>query len=52
MAIVATAFSRDQGHRRALQSLISDKLPGADRYHVGLRCGIDAILPDGSAAAR
>ena len=38
MPIVATGFScRDQDHRRALQSLVSGKLPRADRHHLGLR---------------
>ena len=51
--IVATGDGcRDQGHRRALQSLFSDKLPRADRHHLGLRRRLDAVLPDGHAAAR
>ena len=34
MPIVATGFScRDQDHRRALQSLLSGKLPRANRHH-------------------
>src|SRR5712672_200319 len=50
---IATGFScRDQDHRRALQSLLSGKLPRADRHHLGLRRGLNAILPDGRAAAR
>src|ERR1700754_404978 len=53
MPIAATEFSRrDQDHRRALQSLLSGKLPRADRHHLGLRRGLNAILPDGRAAAR
>jgi hypothetical protein len=53
MPIVATGFSsRDQDHRRALQSLLSGKLPRAHRHHLGLRRGLNAILPDGRAAAR
>src|SRR6266850_6268568 len=53
MPIVATGFScRDKDHRRALQSLLSGKLPRADRHHLGLRCRLDAVLPDRSAAAR
>ena len=42
----------DQDHRCALQSLRSDKLPRADRHHLGLRRRLDAVLPDGRAAAR
>lgn len=45
-------FSHDQDHRRALQSLLSGKLPRADRHHLGLRRRLDAVLPDGRAAAR
>jgi hypothetical protein len=53
MPIVAERVScRDQGHRRALQSLTSRKLPRADRHHLGLRRGLNAIVPDGRAAAR
>ena len=53
MPIVATGFScRDQDHRGALQSLFSGKLPRADRHHLGLRWGLNAILPDGRTAAR
>ena len=53
MPIVATGLScRDQDHRRALQSLLSGKLPRADRDHLGLRRRLDAVLPDGRAAAR
>ena len=53
MPIVATGYScRDQDHRRALQSRLSDKLPRADRHHLGLRRGLNALLPDGRAAAR
>src|SRR6266568_3307645 len=53
MPIVATGLSsRDQDHRRALQSLLSGKLPRADRHHLGLRRRLDAVLPDGCAAAR
>jgi hypothetical protein len=53
MPIVATGFScRDQDHRRALQSLLSGELPRADRHYLRLRCGLNAILPDGCAAAR
>ena len=38
MPIAATGFSfHDQDHRRALQSLLSGKLPRADRHHLGLR---------------
>jgi hypothetical protein len=39
----ARASSRDQGHRRAMQSLLSDKLPRADRHHLGLRRRLDEI---------
>ena len=42
----------DQDHRRALQPLLSRKLPRADRHHVGLRRRLNAVLPDGRAAAR
>src|SRR6266481_2590792 len=53
MPIVATGFScRDKDHRRALQSLLSGKLPRADRHHLELRSRLDAVLPDGRAAAR
>ena len=53
MRIAATGLScRDQDHRRALQSLHPGKLPRADRYHVGLRRRLGAVLPDGRAAAR
>src|SRR3979490_2673669 len=53
MPIVAMGFScRDKDHRRALQSLLSGKLPRADRHHLGLRSRLDAVLPDGRAAAR
>ena len=53
MPIIAAGFScRDQDHRRTLQSLLSGKVPRADRHHFGLRRGLDAILPDGRAAAR
>src|SRR6059036_1588136 len=43
---------RDQDHRRTLQSLLSGRLPRADRHHIGLRSGLNAILPGGRAAAR
>jgi len=49
---VTGGSSRDQNHRRALQSLLSGKLPRADRDHLGLRRRLDAVLPDGRAAAR
>src|SRR4030088_1386900 len=53
MSVVATGFScRDQDHRRALQSLLPGKLPRADRHHLRLRSGLNAVLPDGRAAAR
>ena len=53
MPIVATGGScRDQDHRRALQSLLSGKLPRADRYHLGVRRRVDAVLSDGRSAAR
>jgi hypothetical protein len=53
MPIVATELSyRDQDHRCSVQSLLSGQLPRADRHHLGLRRRIDAILPDGRAAAR
>ena len=53
MPIVLTGLScRDQDHRRALQSLLSGKLPRADRDHLGLRWRLGAVLPDGRAAAR
>ena len=36
MLTVATrSSSRDQGHRRALQSLLFGELPGADRHRLG-----------------
>jgi hypothetical protein len=51
--MAATGVSgRDQDHRRALQPFLSDKLPRADRHHLGLRRRFDAVLPDGRAAAR
>jgi hypothetical protein len=43
--------SRDQDHRRALQSFLSGKLPRADRHHLGFRRRLDAVLPHGRAAA-
>src|SRR6478609_3614895 len=43
---------RDQDHRGAVQPLLSGKLPRADRHHLGLRRRLDAVLPDGRAAAR
>ena len=53
MPIVAKGFfRRDQDHRRALQSLLSGKLPRADRHYLGLRRRLDAIMPDGRTAAR
>ena len=53
MPMAATGVSgRDQDHRRALQPFFSDKLPRADRHHLGLRGRLDAVLPDGCAAAR
>jgi hypothetical protein len=53
MPIIAAGCSRrDQDHRRALQSLLSGKLSRADRHHLGLRRGLNAVLPDGRAAAR
>jgi hypothetical protein len=53
MPIIATGFFyRDQDHRRALQSLVSGDLSRADRHHLGPRRGLNAILPDGHAAAR
>src|SRR5258708_31934387 len=52
MPIAAMGFYRDQDHRRALQSLLSGKLPRADRHHLGLGHRLDAVLPDGRAAAR
>jgi len=53
MPIIAMGLScRDQDHRRALQSLLSGKLSRADRHHLGLRRDLNAILPDGHAAAR
>src|SRR5258707_3302705 len=53
MPVIATGYScRDQDHRRALQSLLSGKVSRADRHHLGLRRGINALLPDGRAAAR
>ena len=52
MPIVATGLScRDQDHRHALQSVLSGRLPRADRHHLGLRQRLDAVLPDGRAAA-
>src|SRR5215510_4138679 len=51
--IAATGVScRDQDHRRALQSLLSDELPRTDRDHLGLRRRLAAVLPCGRAAAR
>ena len=51
--IAATGVScRDQDRRRAVQSLLSDKLPRTDRHHLGLRRGLDAVLPAGRAATR
>ena len=51
MRTAATGIScRDQDYRRALQSLLSDKLPRADRYHLGLRRSLHAVLPDRRAA--
>src|SRR5260221_12005842 len=52
MPIATMGLSRDQDHRRALQSVSSGKLPRADRHHLGLRQRLDAVLPDGRAAAR
>ena len=53
MPIVAAGFScRDQDYRRALQSVLSGELLRADRHHLGLRWGLNAILPDGRTAAR
>ena len=53
MPIVATGFScRDQDHRGALQSLLSGKLPRADRHHLGPRGGLNAFLLGGRAATR
>ena len=53
MPIVATRFScRDQDHRRPLQSLGSGQLLRANRHDIGLRRGLNAILPDGRTAAR
>jgi len=38
MPVMAMELScRDQDHRRALQSLLTGKLPRADRHHFGLR---------------
>ena len=42
---------RDQNHCRALQFLLAGKLPRADRHHLGLRRQLNAVLPDGRAAA-
>src|SRR3954453_8084754 len=53
MPVAATRpCCHDQDHRRALQSFLSGKLPRADCHHLGLRRGLDAVLPDGRAAAR
>jgi len=53
MPVAATGvLCRDQDHRRALQSLVSGKLLRADRYHLGLRRRLDAVLSHGRAAAR
>src|SRR5258707_7442872 len=52
MPIAAMGLARDQDHRRTVQSLFSGKLPRTDRHHLGLRQRLDAILPDGRAAAR
>ena len=49
----ATGVScRDRDHRRALQSLVSGQLPRADGDDLGLCQRLDAVLPDGRAAAR
>src|ERR1043166_6092569 len=49
----ATGVScRDQDHRRAVQSLLSDKLPRTDRHHLGLRRRLAAVMPCGRATAR
>src|SRR6185295_13810529 len=49
----ATGVScRDQDYRRALQSLVSGQLPRADGDDLGLCQRLDAVLPDGRAAAR
>jgi hypothetical protein len=52
MPIAAVGLSRDQDHRRALQSVLSGRLPRADRHHLGFRQRLDAVLRDGRAAAR
>ena len=52
MPIATGGSCRDRDHRRALQSLVSGKLLRADRHHLGLRRRLDAVLPDGRAAAR
>jgi len=53
MPIVAAEFScRDQDHRRTLQSLLSRRLPRADRHQLGPCGGINAFLLDGRAATR
>src|SRR5260370_7856750 len=53
MPIIAGGFCcRDQDHRGGLESLLSGKLSRADRHHLGLRRGLNALLPDGRAAAR
>ena len=51
MQIGATGVCRDQDHRRSLQSFFSGNLPRANRHHLGLRRRLDAVLPDGRAAA-
>jgi hypothetical protein len=52
MPIATGSCCRDQDHRRALQSLLSGKLPRADCHHLGLRRRLDAVLSNGRAAAR
>jgi hypothetical protein len=52
MRIAATGFFRDQDHRRALQSFFAGNLPRTNRHDLGLRRRLDAVLPDGRAAAR
>ena len=52
MPLAATGACRDRDHRRALQSLLSGKLPRADRHHFGFRRRLDAVLPDWRTAAR
>ena len=53
MLLAATGlFYHDQDHCRALQPLLSGKLPRADCHHLRLCRRLDAVLLDGRAATR